>query len=85
MVTAGSGALRAAGCAVDAPACERFVVAFEAIPGSGPGNYQAYVFEVLQGEPALRGIYPGGGDRDLIFAGGPASTPWGQVSFVPLP
>lgn len=84
-VTAGSGRLRAAGCAVDALACERFVIIFEALPGSGPGNYQAYVFEAIQGEPALRGFYPGGGDRDTIFAGGAVKTPWGEVAFGALP
>jgi len=84
--TAASGALRAAGCAVDAPACERFVVAFEAVQGQrGSGSYQAYVFEVVDDKVALRGLYPGGGDRDTVFAGGVARTPWGEARFVPQP
>lgn len=84
-VTAGSGNLRAAGCAIDASACERFVVVFESLEFGGPGPYQAFVFEVLHGVPALRGYYsPGGGDRDTIFAGGVGKTPWGDVAFVPL-
>jgi hypothetical protein len=83
--TAASGELRATGCASDAPACERFVVVFEAVQGQrGPGSYQAYVFEVVDGHVALRGLYPGGGDRDTVFAGGLSRTPWGEVRFVPL-
>ncbi|MBA4179671.1 MAG: hypothetical protein C0506_03695 [Anaerolinea sp.] len=83
-VTAGSGNLRTAGCAVDTLACERFVVVFEALPASGPGSYQAFVFEAIQGVAILRGIYPGGGDRGTVFAGGTGNTPWGEVVFVPL-
>jgi hypothetical protein len=61
------------------------VVVFEAVQGQrGPGSYQAYVFELVDGQVALRGLYPGGGDRDTVFAGGLSRTPWGEARFVPL-
>ncbi|MBK6562710.1 MAG: helix-turn-helix transcriptional regulator [Dehalococcoidia bacterium] len=83
--TAASGPLRAIGCATDAPPCTLFVLAFEAIPGNGPGSYQAYVFEVEGGVASLRGIYPGGGDVATVFSGGETTGPWGRLSFAPAP
>ncbi|MCC6388684.1 MAG: helix-turn-helix transcriptional regulator [Dehalococcoidia bacterium] len=80
-----------AGCAANAPKCERFVVIFAA--RTAPGSYRALVFEVVAGEVRLRGMYPGGrapgdpsgGDAPNVHGGGTAKTPWGQVTFVSLP
>ena len=84
--TALSGPLRAAGCAVGYPACRFFVIAFESMPGNhGPGFFQAYVFESVAGAAKLRGLYPGGGDKDIVFAGGITETPWGSTAFLPIP
>lgn len=70
----------AAGCTAG-PLCERFVVVFDAIAGTGPGSYQAFVFDAVDGNVRLRGLYPGGGDRDSLLLGRVVTTPWGPIAF----